>query len=159
MGIFDSLKNKEKESKPIDLVYCPQNEQNAWIALMTIVLRIDGQVTDSETNLFAKFTVGKTFFDGFDTIFYFKESLDIFSKQGIIPILNGCIPYISKENAPTLFCLLVDLALADGHLFDTEEQLLIDIKNRLGIDDDVAEKIISVLELRAKYDIDLHENR
>jgi hypothetical protein len=93
----------------------------------------------------------KTFFDGHDTLFYYKKAANHRENYGFKPILEGCLALISQENIPTFFCVLVELALSDGLLAEEEKNLLAEIQKGIRLEEELAKQIISVMIIRSKY--------
>lgn len=76
------------------------------------------------------------------------RTLNLIARHGLSAVLSACAASIPRELRATTFALATDLALADGRLGSSESALLDELQRVLGIDDELAGKIIEVLLIK-----------
>ncbi|MCC9136966.1 tellurite resistance TerB family protein [Pontibacter silvestris] len=138
-GIF------RKTGKSPHSTYSPQNEQEAWIAIMHACIAVDDDVADEELDELAETLAGKALFEGHDVLAYSKAVFYTHTQIGSKRLIDYAVDKISPENRATLFAQTIQLVLADGILEDRERELVGYLYSALDLDADLANKIVDVI--------------
>ena|SRR5688500_18896858 len=146
MGIFD------KTYKSTLATYSPQNEQEAWLAIMHACIAVDDDVADAELEELAEILAAKALFEGHDVRAYYKTVLLAQAKIGSKRLIDNSVEKISTQNKANLFAVTIELLLADGIIADKEEELITYLYSALELDTDIAKNIIQSFlnKIRAK---------
>lgn len=134
----------------VPYIYVPSNEHAAWFAIAYTAACINGDISEEARKTFCKLITSKSFFSGHDTLDYFLELRRI---KDLLPpkeIIRTAARLINPENAPTLFCIIVEILLTKGYLTKKEENLLDYLSLRLALDNDLSDKITEVLLIKNK---------
>ncbi|GAB3528387.1 hypothetical protein GCM10027443_06200 [Pontibacter brevis] len=137
MGIFD-----KKYTKATTVSYTPQNEQEAWIAIMHACIAVDEDVADEELEELAQTLAYKPLFEGHNVREYYKSVLLAHARIGSKQLIDNSVEYISPEKKYDLFALTIELVLADGVLASKEEELISYISSALDLEDPIAKTIV-----------------
>ena len=78
----------------------------------------------------------------------FNKLLQALKQQGFENFLNICIQALPEKFYQTAFAVSVDLALADGTVSREEKDFLYDLQKKLGIDTELATKIVEVVIIK-----------
>lgn len=144
MGLFSKLFNSSAP-KP---TYTPKNEQEAWVAIMTACVAIDGDVSDDEIGQMASIVTSNALFSGHDAVSYFKRTLMVQKEIGSQALIDCSYSFVGQKSKGTLFCFIMDLLLADGVLGSTEQEIAEYLVEKLGLPQDTASKIIEVMLIK-----------
>jgi tellurite resistance protein len=145
MGLFDkALGGQSNASTPL-------NKQEAFTAVLLVTIAADGHISNEEveglvaisnrTQLLKDQTV-----DEFNRMIRKLQAL--LQKQGIEFLLSKAYEALPVKLRETVFANAADLVFADGSVEDEEKQLLEDIKAALSVPDDLALKIVEVLQIK-----------
>ncbi len=149
MGLFDTVL---KPTEPT-VVYSPQSEAEAWIAIMFSCMAVDDDVSDAETEKLSQMIVYKTLFRDYDTVELYKIAMMRQLQLGSKELIDRSVDKVSPENKPTLFALIVELLLADGVLADQEKEITDYLVSALDLDEDLATKIIEVILIKNRGNV------
>ncbi|MCC9168067.1 tellurite resistance TerB family protein [Pontibacter harenae] len=138
-GIFNKTEKSPHTS------YSPQNEQEAWIAILHACMAVDDDVADEELEELSNTLASKTLFEGHDVLAYSKKVFYAHHDVGSKRLIDNAVDKVAPENKATLFSLTVQLVLADGVVQEKEKELLNYIHSALELDIDLATKIIEVI--------------
>ena len=127
------------------VTYSPQNEQEAWIAIMHACNAVDGEVADEELEELTQTLVNKAMFEGHDILGYSKNAFLAQAKLGSKHLIDNSVDKISPDNKATLFALTVQLVMADCVVTDKEEELITYLYSALDLETELAHKIIEVV--------------
>ena len=130
--------------------YIPSNEHAAWFAIAYTVACINGDISEEARKTFCKLITSKSFFSGHQTLDYFFELKRISDLLPPKEIIRAAARLINTENAPTLFCIIVEILLTKGYLTRKEESILDYLSLRLALDDNLTDKITEVLLIKNK---------
>ena len=78
----------------------------------------------------------------------FNKLLQALKQQGIENFLDLCIQALPEKFYQTAFAVSVDLVLADGTVSREEKDFLYDLQKKLGINTELATKIIEVIIIK-----------
>lgn len=146
MGIFDRFKKAmEKEYQ-----YIPGNECEAWVGILYSCIIADGEIVKVEENTLSLMLVNKKKFEEVDVAKLYRNVAEAQHKIGGAGIIDACVPFIKEEEKATIFCLSVELVLADGILDEDEEKLIEYIAEKLQIDETLVDRIVEVMLIRNK---------
>ncbi|PRY10186.1 hypothetical protein CLV24_115103 [Pontibacter ummariensis] len=137
MGLFD-----KKYSAVTASTFTPQNEQEAWIAIMHACIAVDEDIADEELDELAETLAYKDFFEGHNVREYYKAVLLAHAKIGSKQLIDNSVEYISPESKNTLFALTIELLLADEVLADKEKELIGYLTSALDIEEEIADSIV-----------------
>jgi len=146
MGLFDNL--FKQPERPAPDVYVPASEHEAWISLLLGVINADGDVSEIETDLLMRQLVFIKFFQGIQIIYHYKRSFTAIHKYGSEALIRESVKYIDEDFKPMIFTLAVESIYVDGDVTDKEKQIIDFAAKCLGITDELAEKIITVFNIR-----------
>lgn len=145
MGLFDKLLGGQTSSN----VVLDKREALAGILLVTVAS--DGHISDEEAGAFNA-TVNRMALYKTQSGSEFSSMLDkllgLLKKHGHSFLLEKAAKGLPSELRDTAFALATDLVFADGHVEAEEKELLENIQQCLEIPDDVALKIIEVLQIK-----------
>lgn len=145
MGIFDKIlgpKDAEKLEK-----------EEAFAAISLAIIAADGYISDEEAQSLAIDLAKRKFFDKYTAKqmnSIFQKLVKIIKNDGVEALVEKSRDSLPYELRETAFAVAIDLALADGHLDNSEKDILTKIQQHLGISDDVATKIIDVILVKNK---------
>lgn len=148
MGLF----NEKYKSTLVS--YSPQNEQEAWIAIMHACIAVDEVVADEELEELSETLANDPFFEGHDVREYYKTVLLEHAKIGSKHLIDNSVDFIAAENKAALFSLTIELVLADGILADPEEELIRYLFSALDLEEVIARQIVKEILDRHKDSVD-----
>ena len=135
---------------PVPHDYTPTNEQAAWFAIAYTAACIHGDITEEGRAAFCKLITSKELFRGHEVLDYFYETRDIKDELKPKDIIERSAKLVSREHAPTLFCIVTEILFVKGYLTEQEEELLEYIGKKLALDRTTTNKIIEVIRLKNK---------
>jgi len=142
MGIFDKLLGGKASG---DLVL---DERAAFAAVLLVTVAADGNISDDESRAFGAIVNRMQLFKS-QTSSEFSAMMDrlfaVIRREDPKILLMSAAKVLPAELVETAFAIAVDLVLADGSVEDQEKQLLEDLQSALGIRDDFAEKVVTVM--------------
>ncbi len=141
-GIFNTTGRLERSAT---YTYLPQNEQEAWIAIMHACIAVDDDVSDAELDELADTLADKKLFEGHDVLAYSRKVFYAHTQAGSKALIDNSVDKISPENRPTLFAQTIQLVLADCVVTDKEKELIKYLHSALDMDSELANKIVDVV--------------
>jgi len=135
------------------VAYLPQNEQEAWIAIMHACNAVDGNVADEELEELTQTLVNKALFAGHDILAYSKIVFLAQAHLGSKHLIDNSVEKVAPENRATLFALTIQLVMADCVVTDKEEELIRYLYSALDLNPELAEKIIEVVLILNKGNV------
>ncbi|MFD2247476.1 tellurite resistance TerB family protein [Pontibacter ruber] len=141
-GIFNT---KGNSTVPASHTYTPQNEQEAWIAIMQACIAVDGNVADEELDVLAQTLADKKLFEGHDIMAYSRTVFYAHAQYGSKVLIDQAVDKISAENKATLFALTIQLVLSDCVVTNKEKELIQYLYSALDLDTELAHKIVDVV--------------
>jgi uncharacterized tellurite resistance protein B-like protein len=143
MGIFDKLARKKAES--------PLTPQEAVGVLLYLTVAADGEISDDEKEGFIALSNQMKLFRG-QTVDQFNLMIDkaafLLSQHGFETTLERAAAIIPADLRPTAFIWASELAFADGKVTDEESEFLTAVYLALGMEEDLALKIIEVIQMK-----------
>jgi hypothetical protein len=147
-GFYNQTSSNSTLQVPYD--YTPTNEQAAWFAIAYTAACIHGDITEEGRAAFCKLITSKELFRGHEILDYLFEIMDVKDELEPKEIIRRAATLVSREHAPTLFCIVTETLLAKGYLTAEEEDLLDYIGKKLALDSRITSKIIEVIRLKNK---------
>jgi tellurite resistance protein len=145
MGLFDKLLSGQGPES-IKL-----NEQEAFLGVLLVTIAADGEVADEETQSLVIACQRSELLGEYTPADYnatFKKLADILRKHGVEVFLTKTAEPLSPELKETAFAVAADLIFADGSVEEGEQNLLEAIQKSLGVADDLAVKIVEVMQIK-----------
>ena len=143
MGLFDKVLG----SSTIDKL--TEAEGMAGIALCAIAA--DGQITEEEAAGLGTTLSRMQLYRNMNT----RQVNDIFGKvvkvvrqTGVDALLSMSAQALRADLKPTAFAVAADLIMSDGHVDGKEKQYLEQIQKTLGVNDDLALKVVEVIAIK-----------
>ncbi|WP_018478748.1 tellurite resistance TerB family protein [Pontibacter roseus] len=133
--------------------YAPENEQEAWIAIMHACIAVDDDVSDVELDTLAQALAEKKLFEGHDVMAYSRKVFYAHTQAGSKVLIDNSVDKIAPDNKPTLFAQTVQLVLADCVVQEKEEELIQYLYSALDLDAQQAHEIVRVILLLNKGNI------
>ncbi|WP_242917754.1 tellurite resistance TerB family protein [Pontibacter liquoris] len=130
--------------------YVPQNEQEAWIAIMQACIAVDDHVADEELDVLAQTLATKKLFEGHDIMAYSRTVFYAHAQYGSKVLIDNSVDKIAPENRATLFALTIQLVLSDCVITDQEKELITYLYSALELEADLAQKIVSTILIMNK---------
>jgi len=144
MGIFNKLLGGT------DSAFSPEE---AVLAVLFLVVAADGEISEEEKDLFIatsnrmKLLQKQPPAEFNATIEKIRRSLD---KHGFDSVLAKAATAVPVELRDTVFALSADLIFADGSVGEDETMFLEAVQSALQISDELAIKIVEVLQIKNK---------
>jgi len=149
-GIFNTTGKSAEASAP---TYAPQNEQEAWIAVMQACIAVDGNVADQELDVLAQTLANKKLFKGHDIMAYCRTVFYAHAQFGSKLLIDNAIDKIAVENRATLFGLTIQLVLSDCVIDKKEKELITYLYSALDLQADAAHRIVDTVLILNKDNI------
>ena len=141
-GVFNTTGRSNAVSS---YTYTPENEQEAWIAIMHACIAVDDDVSDEELDTLAQKLADKKMFEGHDVMAYSRKVFYAHTQAGSKALIDNSADKISPAYRPTLFAQTVQLVLADCVVTEKEEELIQYLYSALDLDAELARQIVSVI--------------
>lgn len=144
MGLFDKVLSGTPEK-------LTEQEGMAGVALCAIAS--DGVVTEEEAGGIATTLARMKLYRGMgarDVNKMFEKCIKVIRASGPEQLLEMSVAAIKPELRPTAFAIAADLLMADGDVAPQEKQFLEKIQKNLGVNDDLALKVVEVIALKNK---------
>jgi len=138
-GIFNTTGKSDQTT------YSPQNEQEAWIAVLIACIAVDDDVADEELEELSVTLAGKSMFDGHDVLAYSKAAFFAHHDLGSKGLIDNAVDKISSAYRPTLFALTAQVVLADCVITEKENELISYLYSAMDMDPRLANKILDVI--------------
>ncbi|MDX5420415.1 MAG: tellurite resistance TerB family protein [Hymenobacteraceae bacterium] len=114
--------------------YSPQNEQEAWIAIMHACVAVDDDVSDEELDVMAHTLANRKLFEGHDIMAYSRNVFYAHAQVGSKVLIDNSVDFVAAENRPTLFAHTIQLVLSDCVVTEKEEELIQYLYSALDLD-------------------------
>ncbi|MBD1395734.1 hypothetical protein H9Q13_01025 [Pontibacter sp. JH31] len=138
-GVFNTT---GRSDIPDFYTYAPQNEQEAWIAIMHACIAVDDDVADVELDELAQTLTSKRLFEGHDNMAYSRTVFYAHTQVGSKVLIDNSVDKIAPENRPDLFAHTIQLVLADCVVTEKEEELIQYLYSALDLDKEMALQIV-----------------
>ncbi len=146
MGLFDSLFGGMESAKKL-------TPQQAFAGILLAAGACDGHISDSEAeNLMAAVGRMRLFQRVSDKEFsqVMNKLMGILKKNGPDGLIEGCTAALPKELANAAFANACNIVLADGVVDSDEKEFIEKLRNKLGLDNNVAKAIAQVMVIKNK---------
>lgn len=143
MGLFDKVLGTGATDK------LTEAEGMAGIALAAIAS--DGMITEEEAAGLGTSLSRMKVYQGMgnrDVNKIFEKLIKVARNDGVDKLIDLSANAIRAELKQTAFALAADLLMADGHVAPEEKRFLEKIQKNLGVNDDVALKIVEVIAIK-----------
>ena len=123
----------------------------AFAGVVFAAVASDERITDKELNYLRIILSRMRLFEGWSDSQYqslFDKLNDILKKQGFDTLLEKSIGALAPKLYQTVFAISVDLVLADGIVTREEKDFLYDLQQKLGMETDLATRIIEVIIIK-----------
>ena len=149
MALFDKLQEKKKRQEK----YIPATEHEAWIGFFYACIFADDDDSETEIETLSRMISAKQKFSKIDILPLYENAEKIYKKIGGEQLIRACAPQIVPGERDTLFCIAVEIVLADGILDDKEEETIQLIADELHVEKPLVDKIVEVILIRNKGNI------
>lgn len=127
-----------------------KDEREGFISVLIACMSTDGSISDDEITSLIITLATRNMFRDMDKNMV-KRCAEYMKKAGgPAALVEAAVPSISADKKEALFFYSVDIVLADGVVTREEEEILVFIKDKLGISDDVSRKIVEVCLIKNK---------
>lgn len=147
MGLFDKFTTPKNE-EPLG----PTSFQEAWVGILLAIAKVDGELSDVEINSVTMPIVRKTLFNGFDFTTAAKKFLSLLQVTGSKKMIDMCSPLLQEDHKATLYAICMEVIISDGDLSVIEQEIAEYLQKALGLDTELASKIIEVTLIKSKWD-------
>lgn len=141
-GVFNTT---GRTNIPDSYTYSPQNEQEAWIAIMHACIAVDDDVSDEELDTMAHTLANRELFEGHDIMAYSRRVFYAHTQIGSKVLIDNSVDKVAVENRPTLFAHTIQLVLSDCVVTEKEEELIQYLYSALDLDEEKAQEIVRVI--------------
>lgn len=138
-GVFNTT---GRSDIPDFYTYTPQNEQEAWIAIMHACIAVDDDVADVELDALAQTLASKSLFEGHDIMTYSRTVFYAHTQVGSKVLIDNSVDKIAPENRPALFAHTIQLVLSDCVVTEKEEELIQYLYSALDLEEKQAQQIV-----------------
>lgn len=145
MGLFDKLIGGQGSENSI------LTKQEAVAAVLFLTVAADGNISDEEQELFLAISNRMKLLRSQPAAEFnamIAKIKNLLNKQGFEATLAKAAAAVPAELRETTFALSGDLVFADGSVEDEEMAFLEAVQHSLGIPDDLALKIVEVLQIK-----------
>ena len=143
MGLFDKVLGGGATDK------LSEQEGMAGIALAAIAS--DGMITEEEAAGLGTSLARMKLYQGMsnrDVNKVFEKLIKVARNDGVDKLIELSSAAVRPELKQTAFTLAADLLMADGHVANEEKRFLEKIQKNLGVNDDLALKIVEVIAIK-----------
>lgn len=143
MGLFDKLVSGTSSA--------PFTQPEAFAAILIAVIAADGDISEEEKDDFvARVTRMKLFraIHGKEFSSLIDKLFRILRKEGPNELALRGAEALRADLKATAFAVATDMIFSDGSVEEEETSLLEKLQRSLGISDEVAAKIVEVIELK-----------
>lgn len=143
MGLFDKVLGGGSNDK--------LNEAEGMAGIALCAIAADGMVTEEEAAGLGTTLSRMKLYRGMsprDINKMFEKLLKIGRSQGMEVLMNQSAEAIKPNLRPTAFAIAADLLFADGDVAAEEKRYLEKIQKNLGVNDDLALRIVEVVSIK-----------
>jgi len=144
MGLFENA----FDGMGGDKTFSPQE---SFAGLLLATAACDGHISNEEAQGLGTFALRMKLFQGFDGNKFSKmmdRLLGILKREEVEGLLERAVNSLPDELGETAFAGACDLALADQGIEEEEKEFLHELRLKLGIDRDQAQKIFKVIAVK-----------
>ena len=126
-------------------------EAESFAGVVFAAVAADERITDEELKYLHIIFSRMRLFDAWAAVQYqplFDKLNNILNNQGLDRLMEMSIESLPPKLYQTAFALSVDLVLADGIVTREEKDFLYDLQQKMGIETDLATKIIEVIIIK-----------
>ncbi len=139
ISVFDRL----FKTSPTRFTYCPQSEQEAWIAIMYACMYIDGNIALSEIKKMFQLVERHPLFTKKHVADYYQPAMLGHRKIGSYALIDTSTSLIAETNKTELFSVIMELLLADGILGKKERAIARYLTESLNLEVKQVKKIVA----------------
>lgn len=142
MGLFDKVLGGGNDKL---------NEAEGMAGIALCAIAADGMVTEEEAAGLGTTLSRMKLYRGMnnrDINKMFEKVMKVARSQGIDVLMNQSAEAIKPNMRPTAFAIAADLIFADGDVATEERRYLEKIQKNLGVNDDLALKIVEVTQIK-----------
>lgn len=142
MGLFDKVLGSSTDK-------LSEGEGMAGIALAAIAA--DGMITEEEAAGLGTTLARMKLYNGMsnrDINKIFEKLIKVARSEGVDKLLELSSNAVRADLKQTAFAVAADLLMADGHVAPEEKKFLEKIQKSLGVNDDLALKIVEVVAIK-----------
>lgn len=144
MGLFDKVLGGSTDKL---------NEAEGMAGIALAAIASDGMITEEEAAGLGTSLSRMKLYGGMsnrDVNKVFEKLIKVARGEGVDKLLDMSATAVRPELKQTAFALAADLLMADGHVAPEEKRFLEKIQKNLGVNDDVALKIVEVIAIKNK---------
>ena len=144
MGLFDKVLGGGNDKL---------NEAEGFAGIALCAIASDGMITEEEAAGLGTTLSRMKLFRGMsnrDVNKIFEKLLKMAKSQGVETLMIQSAEAVKPELRPTAFTVAADLLFADGDVSPEERRYLEKIQKNLGVNDDLALKVVEVIALKNK---------
>lgn len=142
MGLFGKFKAIGRADSPT------LNAREAVLALIFLVSEADDEIDEEEIFVIIGAFERMELFAGYDIDLDIRRVFKLMRPYGVEAIIKSAKNVLNLSLRETAFAIAVDIALSDGFLDEDEEVCLNKLYEGLGIQEDLASKIIEVMLIK-----------
>ena len=142
MGLFDKVLGGSNDKL---------NEAEGMAGIALCAIAADGMVTEEEAAGLGTTLSRMKLYRGMsnrDINKIFEKLLKIAKSQGVEVLMNQSAEAVKPALRPTAFAIAADLLFADGDVAPEERRYLEKIQKNLGINDDLALRVVEVIQIK-----------
>lgn len=142
MGLFDKVLGNNNDKL---------NEAEGFTGIVFCAIASDGTIAQEEMNGLATTLSRMKLYNGLsnrDVTKMFDKIQRQFKDKGFEATMQLAANAVNPDLRATAFAVATDLLLSDGHVSQQEQKFLETIQNHLDIPDDLAMKIVEVIEIK-----------
>ncbi len=143
MGFFSKFRKSLGKQE-----FTPLTEAEAWLGILIPCAAADGEICNMEIKSLLETLMLREVFLNADAMNLYERVMRLQAKLGNEKLIVGAASKLKAENRNTVFCLAIDLVLADGYLHENEEKIIEFIANKLNIEREMSDKIVEVLLIK-----------
>jgi hypothetical protein len=144
MGLFENAFEGMSGDKTL-------NPQEAFAGVLLAATACDGHISNEEAQGLGVIALRMKLFQGFDGNKFSKmmdKLLGILKREEVEGLLEKAVSSLPEDLHETAFAGCCDLTLADQGIEEEEKEFLHELRLKLGIDRDQAQKIFKVMAVK-----------
>ncbi len=144
MGLFENAFDGMSGDKTL-------SRQEAFAGVLLAAAACDGHISNEEAQGLGVIALRMKMFQGYDGSKFSKmmdKLLGVLKREGVETLVQRSIDALPEELGETAFAGACDLALADQGIEEDEKEFLHELRMKLGIDRDQAQKIFKVMAVK-----------
>lgn len=144
MGLFENSFDGMSRDKSL-------NKQEAFAALLLAASACDGHISNEEAQGLGTQALRKKMFQSYDGAKFGKlmdKLIGVLKRDGVEVLIERAVEALPEELCETAFAGACDVVLADQGVEEDEKEFLHDLRMKLGIDREQAQKIFKVIAVK-----------